>query len=126
MLVTEEVEYNDGDTVCKGFIAYQPSVSKPLPCVMVAHDWGGRGEGACSKAIQLAGMGYIGFAIDMYGNAKLGKDKTEKRALMTPFMQNRGKLIARINAAFNKVVQLPEVDSEKVAAIGYCFGGLCV
>ncbi|HAZ7572425.1 dienelactone hydrolase family protein [Legionella sp. PATHC032] len=126
MLVTKEVEYEDGETVCKGFIAYHSSVSKPLPCVMVAHDWGGRGEGACNKARQLAGMGYIGFAIDMYGNAKLGKDKAEKRALMTPFRENRGKLITRINAAFNKVVQLPEVDSEKVAAIGYCFGGLCV
>lgn len=46
MLVTKEVEYEDGDTVCKGFIAYHSSVSKPLPCVMVAHDWGGAWRGS--------------------------------------------------------------------------------
>ncbi|KGP62797.1 carboxymethylenebutenolidase [Legionella norrlandica] len=125
MLKIEEIEYQDGDTACKGFMAYDDSLLKPLSCVMVAPDWGGRGEGACNKAIQLAGLGYVGFAIDMYGNAQLGLDKAEKRALMTPFIQNREKLAVRINAAFHKVTQLPQVDNTKIAIIGYCFGGLC-
>lgn len=126
MIVTEQINYNDGETVCRGFIAYDNSSSKKLPGVMIAHDWGGRGDSVCNKAIQFASMGYVGFAIDMYGEAQLGHDKTERRALMTPLMHDRRKLAARITAAFNQVARLPQIDKDKIAAIGYCFGGLCV
>ncbi|BCA96785.1 carboxymethylenebutenolidase [Legionella antarctica] len=126
MIVTEEIDYSDKEAICRGFIAYDNSCSKKLPGVMVAHDWGGRGEAVCDKAIQLATMGYVGFAIDMYGNAQLGYDKSERRALMTPLVQNRQKLTDRIRAAFNFLTQLPQIDKDKIAAIGYCFGGLCV
>ncbi len=62
----------------------------------------------------------------MYGQARLGKTKDEKRELMTPLRENRGALSTRMLAAFNTVSKLAEVDSSKVAALGYCFGGLCV
>ena len=125
MIVTEEIEYTDGETLFRGFFAYDDHLA-PQPCVLVAHDWGGRGESMCNKALQLAAVGYAGFAIDMYGQAKVGKDKVEKRALLTPLMQNREQLLVRIRASFDKLKQLPQVDSNKIAAIGYCFGGLCV
>lgn len=126
MIHTDEIDYKDGDLVCRGFIAYDNTNQQPKPCVMVAHDWGGRSEDACNKAKKLAEMGFVGFAIDMYGQAKLGNDKVEKRALMTPLRQDRTLLAGRIVAAFNTVAQLPQVDNSKIAAIGYCFGGLCV
>jgi dienelactone hydrolase len=126
MIQTEEIEYLDEQTVCRGFLAYEDTNLNPKPCVLVAPDWGGRGELACHKAEQLAAMGYVGFAIDMYGQAKLGKDKKEKRALMTPLRENRKRLAARIVAAYDRAAQLPQVDATKIAAIGYCFGGLCV
>lgn len=126
MIVTDEIEYNDMDVVCRGFIAYDDDISSKLPGVMIAHDWEGRSDAVCNKAIQLASMGYVGFAIDMYGQAQLGASKTERRALLTPLMQNRKKLLERITAAFNQFVQLPQVDKTKIAALGYCFGGLCV
>jgi len=126
MIITKPINYNDGDTVCCGFIAYDNSISKKSPCVMVAHDWEGCSEAMCNKAIQLASMGYVGFALDMYGEAKLGADKVERRALLTPFMQDRHMLKARVTAAFNLVQHLPQVDHTQIAAIGYCFGGLCV
>lgn len=116
----------DGEVRCEGFAAYPEEYTKPMPCLLIAHDWGGRDKAVCNKAIQLAEMGYVGFAVDMYGNAKLGKDKIENRALMTPFRENRQKLVERIQAAFNAACQLLPVDNEKMAAIGYCFGGLCV
>lgn len=125
MILTNEITYQDNETVCHGFIADDNNHSSPKPCVMIAHDWGGRNDDACNKAKQLAAMGFVGFAIDMYGQAQLGKDKIEKRALMTPLVQNRRKLAARILAAFNTVTQLPQVDNTKIAIIGYCFGGLC-
>ncbi len=59
MLVTKEVEYEDGDTVCKGFIAYHASISKPLPCVMVAHDWGGVEREFVIKRFSLPAWGIL-------------------------------------------------------------------
>lgn len=126
MIITKEMDYLDGETVCRGFLAYDDALTKPAPAVLIAHDWEGRGKRTCGKAQELAAQGYIGFALDMYGQAQLGKDKAESRALMTPLTQDREKLIARITAAFNALVQLPQVDKNRVSAIGYCFGGLCV
>lgn len=126
MITTSEIEYNDENTLCRGFIAYEDSVLHSRPCVMIAHDWVGRSKGVCDKAIQLASMGYVGFAIDMYGGARLGNDKAERRALMAPLMQDRNKLLARIRAALNALNQLSFIDKNKIGAIGYCFGGLCV
>lgn len=126
MIETQEISYVDGETICRGFIAYDNEEPVPLPCVMIAPDWGGRSEEVCKKAIKLAAMGYAGFAIDMYGQAKLGKTKEEKRALMSPLRENRAALASRILAAFNTAANLPQIDSRKIAALGYCFGGLCV
>lgn len=125
-MITVELNYYDADTVCRGFIAYEDTFSTPFPAVMVAHDWGGRGEDACTKAKQLAALGYVGFAIDMYGEGHVAHEKVDKRALMTPLMNDRKKLARRIRAAFDALSQLPYVDKNRIAAIGYCFGGLCV
>lgn len=126
MIVNKEIEYFDGDLRCRGLLAWNDTWDTPKPAVMVAHDWGGRGKTACAKAMQLAELGYAGFAIDMYGNAELGRDKTHKQSLITPLVQNRPQLAARIIKAFQALAQLPQVDEQRIAAIGYCFGGLCV
>lgn len=123
---TDELIYTDADAVCRGFIAYNQDCLAPRPAVMVAHDWGGRGEDACHKARQLASQGYVGFALDMYGLAQTAVDKADKRALMTPLLNDRSTLVNRIKAAFKVLAELPQVDQKNIAAIGYCFGGLCV
>jgi dienelactone hydrolase len=125
MLHTEEVNYSEGGHNFRGFVSYDPSNAQPKPCVLIAHDWSGRNDFACQKAEQLASMGYVGFAVDMYGNAKLGHTKDEKRALLTEVMENRSQVPARMQAAFQKASSLSFVDPEKIAAIGFCFGGLC-
>ncbi|MGC1182144.1 dienelactone hydrolase family protein [Legionella sp.] len=126
MIITNELVYRDEDTVCRGFIAYNPAFSSPVSAVMVAPDWGGRGKDACEKAKKFAALGYVGFAIDMYGQALTASAKDEKRALMSPLMNDRNRLVKRIKAAFDALIQLPQVDKKNIAAIGYCFGGLCV
>ena len=126
MIVTEEINYSAMGVNCRGYLAYDSQLPQPLPCVMIAHDWGGRGEFACQKTRQLASEGYVGFAIDMYGNAQLGHDNEQRRALMTPLRENRHLLATRILAGFKAAAQLPQVNANKIAAIGYCFGGLCV
>ncbi|CAM2917069.1 dienelactone hydrolase family protein [Legionella worsleiensis] len=126
MIISNEIKYKDGTTECRGFIAYDSSLSHPLPAVMVVHDWVGRSERMCTKAEELAAMGYVGFAVDMYGDARTGADKTARRALMAPLMQDRRILLSRIMAAVQFLNQFACADKAKIAAIGYCFGGLCV
>lgn len=123
---TSNYIYYHGEQECHAYLAYDDRIEEPRPVVLVAPDWSGRNEFACKKAEQLAKMGYVGFAIDMYGQGRIGETKEEKQALMEPLMADRGLLRSRILAAFDAVGELPEVDPRRVGAIGFCFGGLCV
>ncbi|WP_115711130.1 dienelactone hydrolase family protein [Legionella sainthelensi] len=117
--------YRDGEQELLGFLAYDRSIVGTRPAVLVVHDWSGRNEFACDKAKMLAEMGYIGFAVDMYGQGKLGATVEEKQALMGPLMSQQSLLRQRIKAGLAAVCCVPKVDSKQVAIIGFCFGGLC-
>ena len=123
---TRLVEYRHGDVVLEGLLAWDDTASGPRPAVAISHAWGGRSAFEEQKAVQLAELGYVGFAIDMYGRGVLGNGPEENTALMTPFMENRALLQARIDQGIATVRLQPEVDTDRVAAIGFCFGGLCV
>lgn len=120
------IDYGDGTTTCKGFLAYDDSRPGPLPAVLISHAWGGREEVFNQKARDLARLGYAGFALDMYGNGRCGTSMEENGALMQPFIADRVLLARRINAAVTAAAALPQVDSRRIGAMGYCFGGLCV
>jgi len=126
MLHTQKIEYYDQDTLLEGYCAYKQEGPAKKPAVIVVHDWSGHNDFACQKAERLAELGYVGFALDMYGKGKLGKDNDEKIALMKPLMDDREKLQRRILAAFDTVTKLEYVNTAKIGAIGFCFGGLCV
>lgn len=117
--------YHHDEQELHGFLAYQENLSQLRPAIIVAHDWTGRNEFSCQKARMLADMGYIGFALDIYGHARLGVSNEEKMDLMQPFVSDRALLRARLLAAFNAVKDMPEVDASRIAIIGFCFGGLC-
>lgn len=120
------IEYKDGDTVLEGILCYDDSRPGPLPAVLISHAWNGRDEFASRKAHRLAWHGYAAFALDMFGKGKRGSTAEECQALIGPFMGDRAKLANRIQAAVSTVKALPQVDSRRVAALGFCFGGLCV
>ncbi len=124
---TELVEYTDGETLLEAYVAY-PQSETPAPLVLVSHDWSGRRELACQAAERIAGMGYVGFALDMYGKGLFGSDTDieANAALMNPLASDRSALRSRINAALAAGSNLQAVDSSKTAAMGYCFGGMCV
>lgn len=126
MIQTQVISYNDGSTALSGWLATDNTLKGKRPVVLVAHDWSGRNEFACKKAEALAAMGYAGFAIDMYGNATTGQTDDEKMELMKPLISNRPLLFGRIRAAVEAVKKIPEADHHRIAAIGFCFGGLCV
>lgn len=122
---TRNVEYSDGAIKLEGYVAYNEKNSGMQPAVMVVHDWSGRNEFACKKAEKLAELGYIGFAIDMFGKDVRGKTVEEKSALIKPLLEDRAILRKRILAAFATVKKLENVDTARIGIIGFCFGGLC-
>lgn len=121
---TEELSYNADGTNFTGFVAAPDNVSK-APLVLICHDWSGRNDFAIEKAKAMAAFGYIGFALDMYGDAKIGADNDEKTALMMPMVEDRAMLRTRVLAALAAASALPGVDQQRIAVMGFCFGGLC-
>ena len=125
-IIENTVIYMDGDVVLEAFFAFDDSISGRRPAVLISHAWGGRDGFVADKARKLAGLGYVGFALDMYGKGVLGTNTEENAKLMQPFMADRNKLQQRMKASLTTIKQLPWVDENKIAAMGFCFGGLCV
>ena len=121
----KKIEYHDENVLLEGVYVSPEKIADKNPIILICHDWSGRNEFATQKANALAELGYIGFAIDMYGKGKTGNTKDEKIALMQPLMQDRLKLRKRILAAFDTAKKIPQVDPSKIGVIGFCFGGLC-
>ena len=126
MAIREQlIEYREGSAVLEGFFCHDDSRAGPQPAVLISHAWGGRDEFVERKARRLAWHGFAAFALDMYGKGRRGSTTEECQALMGPFMQDRALLARRITAALQAVRGLPAVDGRRVAAMGFCFGGLC-
>jgi dienelactone hydrolase len=123
---TETVQYTQADANLKGYLAYDDSSTARKPGVLVVPEWWGLNDYAKSRAQQLAKLGYVAFAADMYGDGKTTTDHEEAASLSTPIMKDRTLMRARVNSAFEQLKSRADVDPEKVAAIGYCFGGTCV
>ncbi len=121
---TEEITYQYEDKNYVGFVAYPEKELAPL--VLIAHTWAGRDSFVEEKAKELAELGYVALAVDMYGDGKVGSSTEENQSLMTPLVENRDHLKGVIKAALTSGKSLKGVDVNKVAAIGYCFGGLVV
>ncbi len=119
------VEYEDGGETMQGCLAIDSGHSKPVPVVLIAHAWAGQGEIERNKAVALAELGYAGFAVDLYGKGRRGNSVEENAALMTPLMQDRARVVRGMNAALDIARGLDGIDKQRVAAIGFCFGGLC-
>ena len=119
------IDYLDGDVLLEGYFAYDDAIQGTRPVVLIHHAWGGRDEFVAEKARQLAAMGYLAFAADVYGKGVQGQSREQNAQLMQPYMQDRGKLQQRLLAALANVKLLPWADNDRVAAIGFCFGGLC-
>ncbi|MEJ2761745.1 MAG: dienelactone hydrolase family protein [Gammaproteobacteria bacterium] len=126
MLVEQPIEYEHNGTLLEGFLAYDDEKQGPRPGVLISHAWGGRGEFECDKARTLAGMGYAAFALDLFGKGVLGSGPEENSKLIEPFMQDRAMLQSRMTRSLEIMCAQPSVDGNKVVAIGFCFGGLCV
>src|SRR5207247_6714722 len=123
---TRELEYRQGETVLQGFIAWDDAARGKRPGVLVVHEWWGHNEHARNQARRLAEAGYVGFALDMYGKGKVTTHPQDAQAFVSEVTKDPAVLAARFNAALDQLKRDPHVDTTKIAAIGYCFGGAVV
>lgn len=123
---TREVTYTQGTTSLKGYVAWDASRTGPRPGVLVVHEWWGHNEHARAQARRLAEAGYVGFAVDMYGDGKSTTHPDSAQAFITQALSDLPALVARFQSALAELKAHPSVDSTKIAAIGYCFGGAVV
>ena len=121
---TENINYSFDQQNYATFVAYPEKDNAPL--ILIAHAWGGRDDFVEEKAVRLAEEGFVAMAVDMYGDGKQGSTVEENQSLMTPLVEDRNKLKSIINSALEQGKNLNGVDATKVAAIGYCFGGMVV
>ena len=120
------IDYSDGETVLEGRLAWDDGIAGPRPGILVSHAWGGRSDFEDGKADDLARLGYAAMALDLYGKGVRGNGPETNAALMQPFLDDRAMLQQRLLASLATLRAQDEVDAARVAAIGFCFGGLCV
>ena len=123
---TRLVEYTDGEIIYEGMLAWNDAVGASNPGVLIAHTIRGRTSFEESRAQALAELGYTAFALDVYGKAQLRSDDVNTRLQMDALKADRQELQRRLSLSLSIMRAQPEVNEAQVAAIGFCFGGLCV
>jgi len=122
----EEVEYKAGNTVHKGYLVYDDAVTGKRPGVLVVHEWWGHNEHARNSARKLAEAGYVALALDMYGSGKTADHPDNAKQFMQALTGDAKVVRRRFDAALNALKRHKTVDRQRVAAIGYCMGGIIV
>ncbi len=122
-LVTQTISYADNGTALSGYLAYDDAVSGKRPGVLVVHEWWGLNDYARQRADKLAGLGYVAFAVDMYGAGKVTDHPKQAGEWSKAISQNTTEWQQRALAGLTVLKRQPQTDPERMAAIGYCFGG---
>jgi dienelactone hydrolase len=119
----QTIDYKQGDTTLEGWLVYDDANQRKRPGVIVFPAWNGPDEDAKGRAEMLAKLGYVAFVADVYGKGVRPKGFKEAQAEYSKSMQNRPLLRDRAKAAYDQLGKNPMVEANKIAAIGFCFGG---
>ncbi len=122
-LKEENITYTGDNTTMHGYVVYDENKQGPRPAVLVVHEWWGLNDYAKSRARQLAELGYVAMAIDMFGNGKTADNPDDAGKLAGPFYEDTKMAKTRFDAALEKIKTYPQTDTARIGAIGYCFGG---
>jgi len=121
---TKTVQYNDGDVVLEGFVAWDSNkTDREVPGVLVVHQWMGLTDYEMSRGKQLAELGYVAFALDIYGKDNRPTNRQEAGKLAGTFKNDRGLYRRRLKLGLEQLLAQDSVSKNQIAAIGYCFGG---
>ncbi len=122
-VVGKQISYQSGDVLLQGYIAYQEEGPQTMPAVLVVHEWWGHNDYARRRADMLAELGYVAFALDMYGDGKVASHPDDAKKFMQEAMSDQVAFKNRFLSALDYVREQENVDPSNIAAIGYCFGG---
>lgn len=125
-VITESIEYRHGDVVLQGLLAYDDARSGKQPAVLIVHEWWGCNAYAHKRAADVAALGYVAFALDMYGKGVTTTDREEAARLAGQFYKDPALMRSRAAAGLDVLRKHARVDADRIAAIGYCFGGTTV
>jgi len=125
-LKEEAVTYKDDTTTLIGYVVYNEASDAKRPGVLVVPEWWGLNDYTKSRARQLAELGYVALAVDMYGNGKQAPTPDEAGKAAGVFYNNPALIKSRVAAALAELKTFNQTDTSRVAAIGYCFGGAMV
>jgi dienelactone hydrolase len=125
-VVTKTVAYDHDGKAMQGYLAYDDAKSGQRPGVLVIHEWWGLNDYTKMRTRQLAAMGYVAFAADMYGDGKTTRDPKEAQAWSSAVSSQGDTLAARSKAGLDVLRKQQLTDPERMAAIGFCFGGTTV
>ncbi|MCB1877036.1 MAG: dienelactone hydrolase family protein [Chromatiales bacterium] len=125
-LQSKVVDYKDGDTPLRGHLFWDDSIEGKRPGVIVVHEWWGLDDYALHRAKMLAEMGFVAFAADMYGDSKVTNHAKEASGWMQQITANVDQWQQRALLGLDVLMADPHTDAERMAAIGYCFGGATV
>ena len=123
---SKTIEYNDGNVALEGYLAWDDAIEGKRPAVLVVHEWWGLNDYARKRADMLAELGYVAFALDMYGKGKVTKHPQEAGAWAGEIRKNVAAWQRRAQLGLDVLRKQEHVDGARVAAIGYCFGGATV
>ena len=118
-----EVTYASDSTNLKGYIAFDENKKEKRPGILIVHEWWGHNDYVRQRADMLAELGYTAIAVDMYGDGKQANHPDDAGKFASSVMTNLPEAKARFNAAVALLKEHESVDGQKIAAIGYCFGG---
>ncbi|MGP8155111.1 MAG: dienelactone hydrolase family protein [Smithella sp.] len=117
------VTYRAGNVIMKGYLAFDKNIKGKRPGVLIVHEWWGQNEYVHKRARMIAGLGYTTLALDMYGGGRIAKHPEDAGKFATEVMKNTAIEEGRFMAALEFLKKQKNVDPERIAAIGYCFGG---
>jgi dienelactone hydrolase len=120
---TRELTYEADGVTLSGYLAWDDALEGERPGVIVVHEWWGHNDYARRRARDLAELGYVGFALDMYGDGKLAEHPEDAGKFAQAVSGNFELMKTRFDAARQELLEQEQVDAGRVAAIGYCFGG---
>ena len=122
-IVARSVDYTSADgTTLEGYVAYDATMTGKRPLVLVVHDWDGLGDYEKRRARELAEMGFVGFAVDVYGKGVRPTGQA-RGATAGKYRSNLPLFRERLKAGFDAGTAVMQTDASRVGAIGYCFGG---
>lgn len=119
----DNISYTGDNISMNGFVAYDENKEGPRPAVIIIPEWWGLNDYPKERAKQLAALGYFAMAIDMFGNGKTADNPDSAGKYVLPFYSDPKMTQRRFDAALAKLKSYSQVDTSKIAAIGYCFGG---